>query len=234
MSPAQDAVISTPELLELTLLHLPMRDLLVTAPLVSKAWQALTLTPALQRALFFEPDLTVSDHERVMNPLLAEIFPPFFKPHGANWWFTSKSIMRMPWSKAPDAFKRKEASWRRMLVTQPPTQTMLVKETRRGNFERRAMLKGLSLRMGLLYDLTVSSINRRASTFCVRRNNGTPLEGDLTLDVIHTVQSIQWSPLDERFESDGRKKVEVNFGEFVGRELLLEAVRKDLRFSFDA
>ncbi|KAJ7348323.1 hypothetical protein DFH08DRAFT_865784 [Mycena albidolilacea] len=73
MSNALVVVMSTPELLELTLSHLPMRDLLVTAPLVSKTWQALTLTPALQRALFFQPDpSSLSVH----NPLLVELSRP--------------------------------------------------------------------------------------------------------------------------------------------------------------
>jgi len=221
MSLAQDAAISTPELLELILFHLPMRDLLVTAPLINKRWQALTLAPTLQRALFFEPDPIVS--KPVMNPLLAEIFPAFFKFTSENRWRgTSESIMKMSWSKAPDAFKRKEASWRRMLVTQPPAQTMIIKETshgRGGNHERQTTLKGLSLRMGLLYDIAVPFINRHASSFYVRWNHGTDLEDDLTLDVIYAVQCV-WGrprPLDERFESDGslRKFVAHNFEKLV-------------------
>ncbi|KAJ7790782.1 hypothetical protein B0H14DRAFT_3501268 [Mycena olivaceomarginata] len=47
-----------------------MHDLLMTAPLVNKTWQS-TLTPSVQRALFFEPD---PSSERTQNPLLAE--PP--------------------------------------------------------------------------------------------------------------------------------------------------------------
>jgi hypothetical protein len=56
MSKAQDTVISAPELLELTFTQPPMRDLLVTVTLVRKTCPALTLTPTLQRALFFQPD----------------------------------------------------------------------------------------------------------------------------------------------------------------------------------
>ncbi|KAJ7460084.1 hypothetical protein B0H11DRAFT_1622585, partial [Mycena galericulata] len=131
MSTAKDAVISTPELLELTLAQLPMRELLLTAPLVSKTWQAITFAPSLQRALFFEAD--PSSSEPVQNPILVEMFPPFFGPETRSRWSwpgTSDTIMAMPWSKAPDAFSRKEASWRRMLVCQPPVQTMVIKETR--------------------------------------------------------------------------------------------------------
>ncbi|KAF8141028.1 hypothetical protein K438DRAFT_1995431 [Mycena galopus ATCC 62051] len=62
MSEAQDVVMRTPELLERTLSQLPMRDLLVAAPL---------------RVLFFEPDPGTST-ELVQNPLI-EFFPPFFR-----------------------------------------------------------------------------------------------------------------------------------------------------------
>ncbi|KAF8187906.1 hypothetical protein K438DRAFT_1420560, partial [Mycena galopus ATCC 62051] len=147
-------VMSTPELVELTLSHLPMRDLLVTVPLVSKTWQAITLTPALQRALFFLPQLTAS--KRVRNPLLIENFHPFFAREAPNCrgWPDAKAIQKMPWSKASDAFRRPEASWRRMLVTQPPSQSMVVSViSNGGHSEQRAVLKDLSLRMGTLYDL---------------------------------------------------------------------------------
>ncbi|KAJ7478412.1 hypothetical protein FB451DRAFT_1396193 [Mycena latifolia] len=114
-------------LLELTLAQLPMRDL---------------LEPTAR--LFFQPDPA---SECIQNPLLAELFPHFFAPESPNhrsWSGNVKSITAMPWSKAPDAFKREDASWRRMFVTQPPAQTMIITENRHargGNFERRAVLK---------------------------------------------------------------------------------------------
>ncbi|KAJ7731951.1 hypothetical protein B0H14DRAFT_3517764 [Mycena olivaceomarginata] len=58
-------VMSTPELLELTLSHLPMRDLLVTAPLVSKTWQVLTLTWLFSHRL------------DAVGRLLYDLIPPF-------------------------------------------------------------------------------------------------------------------------------------------------------------
>ncbi|KAJ7863718.1 hypothetical protein B0H13DRAFT_1501698, partial [Mycena leptocephala] len=155
---ARDSVIQTPELVEHTLALLPMRDLLVTAPLVSKMWKAITLSPTLQRALFFEADPTASASHRVRNPLLVELFQPFFAPSAAKdypWPGNATAILAMPWAEAPEAFKRADASWRRMLVTQPPAQTMVVIKTnygRRDTSERRATLRNLSLRMGMLYD----------------------------------------------------------------------------------
>ncbi|KAJ7123540.1 hypothetical protein C8R44DRAFT_875731 [Mycena epipterygia] len=164
MSTAKD---TTPELLERTLAQLSMRDLLITAPL---------------------------------NPLLVELSPPFFAPEGLNCWSwpgQASSIMTMPWSKAPDAFKREEASWHFMLVRQPPAQTITITETCHGmdgDFEHRAVLNDLSLRMGILY-LTVPfiDVSHHRSSYCAAISGG--------------------NTLDKRFYSDGRKLIKVNFGE---------------------
>jgi hypothetical protein len=147
-----------------------MRDLLTVAPLVSKAWQAITLSPALQRALFFEPDLTGT--QPVENPLLVELFPPFFLLPSGDWpppwsWPGNASRFKeMSWVTAPDAFKREDVSWRRMLVTQPPTRTMVVTHMTHsmiGDFEQRAVLKDLSLRMGVLYDIAMPFVDGGAA-----------------------------------------------------------------------
>ncbi|KAK7038325.1 putative f-box domain protein [Favolaschia claudopus] len=224
MSTAQDSVLLTPELLELILCHLPIRHLLVTAPLVCKYWRDLTLTPALQRALFFEPDNSTSPSIR--NPLLEELFPPFFATledsSASNWFWpgSAKRIMAMPWSHAPQAFKRKEASWRRMLVVQPPARSIVVTEYRHargGNFERDAVLKDLlPVRMGFLYDLTVPFVDRVASSFRIR-SLAPELGGDLALDVSYTAQCCTRSnrEIDSKFDSEAREQVPVEFGQFV-------------------
>ncbi|KAJ6482720.1 hypothetical protein C8R45DRAFT_799460, partial [Mycena sanguinolenta] len=158
---AQATVLSIPELLEHTLAHLPMRDLLVTVPLVSKWWQAVTLTPTIQRLLFFQPDDSSSgDSVRTENPLLVEFFPPFFVPEARDRWSRPnyKAIESMPWSKAPDAFRRPEASWRRMLVTQPPAKNLPITlrcHANRRDSLRRGVLDDPCLRMGVLYDLVL-------------------------------------------------------------------------------
>ncbi|KAK7038336.1 putative f-box domain protein [Favolaschia claudopus] len=233
MSSAQHSVMVTPELVELVLLHLPMRDLLITAPLVCKWWRDLTLKPTLQRALFFEPDnLSLP---RIKNPLLAELFPPFFGSlidHTASRWSwpgSAKTIMAMPCSLAPEAFKRKEASWRRMLVSQPPARTMAVSERRHargGNSQRRAVLEDLSpLRMGPLYDLTVSLVDRVAASFRISWRGIDSLyeqapdnDEDVTLDVMYTVQCrrVQRNrQIDSKFDCDGREQISVHWGETV-------------------
>ncbi|KAJ6476651.1 hypothetical protein C8R47DRAFT_949441, partial [Mycena vitilis] len=176
MAIAQDIVISTPELLSLILGQLPMRNLLVRAPLVSKTWHAITLSPELQRVLFFQPDDSPS--EPMMNPLLKEVFPPFFSTHinelDPSSWPDARAMVSMPWAKAPEAFQRPEASWRRMLVRQPPAETMLVTEkcyTERprssGVYERRGEFKSAkpALCMGEVYDLVAAFVRDSAVSF---------------------------------------------------------------------
>ncbi|KAF8158946.1 hypothetical protein K438DRAFT_328754 [Mycena galopus ATCC 62051] len=209
-------VISTPEILEQILVQLPIRDLLVTVPLVCKTWQAVTLSPALQRALFFAPD---SASKRVQNPLLREMFPPFFA-----FWEASKGsfsdmddIEAMPWSKAPNAFKRQEASWRRMLIAQPPPQSVIIQQTTSGMTglsERQAMLKDLSFRMGLLYDLTALLVSDEVTTFWVHWQDDTECRGNLTLEVnaAYGCMDALDRTLDERFHSDGARPIEIPFG----------------------
>ncbi|KAF7364623.1 O-methylsterigmatocystin oxidoreductase [Mycena venus] len=208
-----------PELLERTLAHLSMRDLLVTAPLVSKTWQAITLTPTLQRALFFQPDPTSTT--RIPNPLLVEMFPPLFAvvEDPNRWsWPDAETIMSMPWAKASDAFKRPEASWRRMFVVQPPPQKMVVTETCHGQLgdrERRGVINDLSLRMGILYDLVLPFINRVASSFCIRWHEGIEFkDGDLTVAVIYTQQCCVnfTDEIGEQFGGNSVESVEIEFG----------------------
>ncbi|KAJ7607083.1 hypothetical protein DFH06DRAFT_1250145 [Mycena polygramma] len=228
MSTAQDAVSSTPELLERILALLPMQNLLVTAPLVSKTWQATTLTPLLQRILFFQPDPT-SISEPVQNPLLVAKFPPpFFAQKSGDqsrWsWPSANSIKKLPWAAAPEAFRRRDASWRRMLVRQPPVRSMSVVEmchAQMGDFERRAELYDLELRMGALYDLVLPLIDRVASSFRIRWH-GT-VGADLTLDVIFTSQCSDEleSLIDEQFYTEWTSNTEnddhikIKFGKFV-------------------
>ncbi|KAF8215326.1 hypothetical protein K438DRAFT_1926816 [Mycena galopus ATCC 62051] len=135
-----------------------MLNLLTTAPLVNKTWQALTLTPALQHALFFQLDPSFRA-ERIHNPLLAKSFPPFFarETNAEAKWQDATSIKSMPWSQAPDAFRRPEASWGRMLLTQPPQP------------KTRTEFHDPPLRMGALFDIALRPLIRfTVATFCVR------------------------------------------------------------------
>ncbi|KAF8183276.1 hypothetical protein K438DRAFT_1839201 [Mycena galopus ATCC 62051] len=230
---AQAIVMTLPELLERILGKLPMHDLLVTAPLVSRTWCAITLTPTLQRALFFQPACEGA-FERRQNALLAEFFPAFFAPESSRWsWPDAKALQLMPWRKAPAAFRRAEASWRRMLVTQPPVYRLLVTETARGvrprgprsTRERRAVFDvDAGLRMGFLYDLVPPLINRVSAAFSIRWHEETefflgcepiravPVLAVVCLRIPPVPEVIE--DIGEEFHSEGNERVDINFGEW--------------------
>ncbi|KAK7039774.1 F-box domain protein [Favolaschia claudopus] len=223
MSTSQDTVISSPELLELVLSHLPMRDLLCIAPLVSKAWQATTTTPLLQRILFFEPDPSADPRNLIQNPLLAEIFSPFFtrleNPHAYHWPGRTASIWEMPWLKKLDAFRRAGASWRRMLVTQPPVRTLALKHVtsyQLGSTTRQATLSDLSLRMGFLFDL-ILPLTQDGVWFWIDWHGAGDEHGHTFDSTIHLRKSIgcmvDTRPVkrDTRFDSEEMKIVEIPF-----------------------
>ncbi|KAJ7032605.1 hypothetical protein C8F04DRAFT_1100134 [Mycena alexandri] len=217
MFPAQETALATPELLELILARLPMRDLLVSASRVSKMWNAVTRTPTLQRALFFQPDIEPTS-PLMRNPLLMAMFPPFFASEGPDGDSPGgpPSIMKMPWANAPDAFRRANASWRRMLVVQPPAPTLIVTNsyhTPGGTFERRARIDfDDGLRMGVLYDLLLPRVHRLGTWFCMRWPGlgDVETEGELTLATMDMVRATPHkSPIDKRFYSKGRQAVDI-------------------------
>jgi hypothetical protein len=72
-----------------------------------------------------------------------------------------------------------------MLVTQPPAQTMVLKEVwygQLGGVERRSVLHLSSFRMRSLYDPTVLFVDSTDGFFCIRRrNDDRELEVDLAV-----------------------------------------------------
>ncbi|KAF7346443.1 hypothetical protein MSAN_01872300 [Mycena sanguinolenta] len=129
----------------------------------------------------------------------------------------------MQWARAPDTFKREEASWRRMLVSQPPAQTMIIEQevaSMGGISERQAVLEDLSLRMGVLYDLTVPLIADYDVCFRIHWRGDTKPEGpaDLRLEVhvSHTCMDDRRKPK-KRFRSDGERPMEIPFGQWEHR-----------------
>ncbi|KAK8077131.1 hypothetical protein PG996_003301 [Apiospora saccharicola] len=135
-------VFATTELLESILVHLDPITLPTLAPLVQRRWRdVIRDSAALQQLLFLRGTLdTSTERERKTNPLLEKHFPFFF--YGRHYEF--KEYMRMPghaechvryitssdfsrllpWAGSKyqwrDTSLRPEASWRKMLVTQPP------------------------------------------------------------------------------------------------------------------
>ncbi|OQE12428.1 hypothetical protein PENVUL_c001G07691 [Penicillium vulpinum] len=144
---AQDVALGTVEVLENILLHLDLQSILTSAQRVCHPWQDLISTsPSLQKHLFFRPDWHRKDKQP--NPLLASTFPAWFSDlptfkqqckddsikigrHGIN----SSWDLDQPSQYA--SFMGKNASWRRMLVQQPPIVGIaffIVKESRGGKW----------------------------------------------------------------------------------------------------
>ena len=114
----RDYVLRITELLELILLQLDMRTLLISQR-VCRKWNSLIRTSSnIQETLFFKPVIPGSVPTKVQNPLLAEVFPPFFIKMKGRISMNSFDMVKHP--EKQRAYLRPEASWRRMLVQQPP------------------------------------------------------------------------------------------------------------------
>ncbi|KAF2110957.1 hypothetical protein BDV96DRAFT_650561 [Lophiotrema nucula] len=135
-SRAPDEVFEIYELLELILLRLPTRDLLF-AQRVCHRWQSVISTSQrIQRALHFQasPIPPVADLSLYLpNPLLFDERGPFskhiqYRGRICDWRVSSstsaeyriKVVLRPTTEKWEDRVKYGKASWRRMLLTQPP------------------------------------------------------------------------------------------------------------------
>jgi hypothetical protein len=118
---SQDEALSIPEILEAILLRLDIQALLTDVQLVCHRWtNVIRASPSIQQALFFMPRQKV---EKTINPLLAEAFPSFFPMHSQPFNDGLFTVSTFDMIRTPDkkgAYARKEASWRRMLVQQPP------------------------------------------------------------------------------------------------------------------
>ncbi|KKY21762.1 hypothetical protein UCDDS831_g04017 [Diplodia seriata] len=115
-----------PELAELVFQHLPPRDLLLAQRVCRTFHATIHSSPTLQQRLFFAPSNKRGEAWQT-NPLLAAAFPPWFRLRyvKSRWdWPMARSFAEeLPWASDGEkarAFMRPEASWRRMLVTQPP------------------------------------------------------------------------------------------------------------------
>jgi hypothetical protein len=111
------------------LVQVDMRTLLASGQRVCHAWTNLIRTSrSLQRALFFTPirEPEWATAEKTLNPLLAETFPGIF-PANANdddddddERFAYRGLPMAKDAETMNRFVRPNASWRRMLVQQPP------------------------------------------------------------------------------------------------------------------
>ena len=159
------SVLGTPELLEHICTHLDIRTLLTAAQRVNRQWHAIiTNSPWLQRFMFLQPH-SAGNAETMANPLLREAFPPWYvgKPRCSyKRGFDREAFSNLPMCKEPSRMRRfmhPKASWRRMLLTQPPTTKLGVWKSDQEagcmpDFWFKVLEFNDGLRMGKLYDLS--------------------------------------------------------------------------------
>ena len=128
---ASSTALNTTEILEYIMLSLPLDDLLLRASLVSHFWQnTLTGSPHLQRALFFQPfpNITLQYFSRgttsTKTPHWAtsttdpNFYTPYENPFYA-FFYNNENQRLVLTKKTYEAAMRPEASWMRMLISQP-------------------------------------------------------------------------------------------------------------------
>lgn len=189
-------VFAIPELLENILYHLDMRTLLLAQRVGQEFAAQIQTSPKLQRALFFRPEEPGTTptyeendgnlvhgqlspcgyHSRVrgafkiqqvqLNPLLLDAFP--WLATNPDVGLTQYDFSDTPWADATDAFRRHNASWRRMLLSQPPATSLFIDDHRPGGEYKRELARTAKwdmgadgLRMGSMYDLVYTLILER-------------------------------------------------------------------------
>jgi len=183
-------VLGIAELLELILFFLPPRDLLLAQGISRNTQSIIQQSPKLQQALFLRaiPEPTnPSPTPRVYhtNTLLEQCFPYFFIRSlvlERSYPFITEraSLKALPANSNPErtrAFMRAEASWRCMLVSNPPVTTLTVATvTDTMMLGQRCIVGDLrfqppadGLRMGVLYDIVLDFVaQHQTSSFCLK------------------------------------------------------------------
>jgi hypothetical protein len=142
-------VLAIPELLALILIHLDQRSLLTKAQRVCKLWRdVLHASPALRRHVFFYVPATEPrrlPEEKTLNPVLAEVFPPWFTQFAVTGGIDGPRPRSQPRPQAhkklqqsklytargeDNPFLRKCASWMHMHVSDPPTRSVALYRAR--------------------------------------------------------------------------------------------------------
>ncbi|ROV95392.1 hypothetical protein VMCG_08466 [Cytospora schulzeri] len=142
--------LAAPELLCRILLFLDPQDLLVNAPRVCKYWKdAIERDPELQRALFFRPwqpkscdsrptgpsNAAAADDDDMLNPFFTDFLSPVpesisrkDKINSSGFKGKADLCSLLDGRADPDSWRRPEASWRRMLVQQPPRDLVVLQK----------------------------------------------------------------------------------------------------------
>ena len=123
--PATKKCLDTPEILDMILARVDRRTLLTSAQRVSRSWlDMISNSPSIQKALFFTPirNSEWGMKRKFFNPLLIEVFPSFFPARDGlqGSWFPLCNLPMIEDVSLMARLVRKDASWRKMLVRQPP------------------------------------------------------------------------------------------------------------------
>lgn len=123
------------ELLENILLHTDMRTLLTSGQRVCRGWNdIIKSSPSLQEHLFLRPCKSqVSDiSQRSRNPLMEDVLWAQFFLKQQKISETTAEVSRFPLRETDrlklKTYLRKDASWKQMLLQQPPTSSIGVLE----------------------------------------------------------------------------------------------------------
>ncbi|KAH8199343.1 hypothetical protein TruAng_006475 [Truncatella angustata] len=185
---AASMVFTTWELVEIIMLHLEMRELLVTGQRINVFCHTVVQKSALlQQRLFFQPVAeemrcnVSSSGDVVANPLLADHFYQFFQdlPATTSWGRApndgeapqhkslrrSAPLLDLHPTRREAALNRRGASWRSMLLSQPPpTRLEYLTWARKGWRSKRGhavvVSRDAPVRMGAVYDLAYYALWR--------------------------------------------------------------------------
>jgi hypothetical protein len=202
---ARDQLFSIVELVSIVL-HQADTLTLINCQRVCRQWNTIIKeSQELQAHLFKSPTTTpiAAEGDILFNPVLATHFNSLFDFGGsADPWFHGKDawdsgdlyyhdLSRLPWARdgtheeaaARQAYARPEASWRNMLITQPPvTRLDWIHDWKYENFERGAGVSHQdytqAATMGMLWDLVEALLVRG----CVARVKFLPRGGDVQED----------------------------------------------------
>lgn len=168
MTTACQRVLGTTELLEGIICSLDMRTIIVSAQAVNHRWKDLiTESPAIQQHLYLlpAPNGGGGPENPDLNPLLAKSFPLWFVSAARHDY---KGLRGTPLVTRSDDFMRRDATWRGMLVSQPPVRKLAIYSKVFGMnhaFEVREYAEGL--RMGEFYDHAQLELFKGSSAYFV-------------------------------------------------------------------
>lgn len=149
---AAESVLKTPELLELVLAHFDQAELM-NAQRVCRRWKdIISSSLPLRRMLYLSPTLKVDERIPVDNAWLKSRFPDLgiYLLQGNPKWRPKyiKALGAADFERLGDNFYEPNASWRDMLLTQPPVKEIVVYShiEERSQSDKRKSRRGLFAR----------------------------------------------------------------------------------------